>query len=146
MGSRECRSRAEPLVPTRRWLLWETAADGSVVGGAVLRWQQNTHVGPKHLQGGAVLEYIAARRDKGAKGYLMVLAAEEVCRLMGLPELFSACDLTHKGQAFQGRATPALEAHRRWGFQDINPEEWRERRFHQYSRDSRVWFMTKPIS
>merc|ERR1712066_1070355 len=77
LRSREYRSRAEPIVPTRRWLLWETAADGSVVGGAVLRWQQNTHVGPKHLQGGAVLEYIAARRDKGAKGYLMVLAAEE---------------------------------------------------------------------
>eukprot|EP00913_Durusdinium_trenchii_P019228 g18070.t1 len=49
--------------------------------------------------------------------YWLVLAAEEVALLMGHTELFSACDLNQCGQAFPG-AKVALEAHRRWGFED----------------------------
>lgn len=110
-----------------------------------MHWQQYVRTGPKHLRGGAVLEYISARRDTGARGYPLVLAAEEVCRLLGLKELFSACDLTHRGQAFGGQATPALTAHRRWGFQDIDSEEWAERRFGEYTRESKVHFMVKQL-
>ena len=38
-------------------------------------------------------------------GYLLVLAAAEVCRLLGFPELFSACDLSQDGHAFAGACT-----------------------------------------
>ena len=30
-------------------------------------------------------------------------------------------DLLQGGKAFEGRAKPALEAHRRWGFEDLPP-------------------------
>lgn len=151
------RSRAQalggPAKMQRSWLIWQTVADPTqgqpdrrrTVGAAIMEWQVHAKSGPKHLRGGAVLEYIAARRDAGARGFPMVLAAEEVCRLLGLKEIFSACDLTQEGQAFGGKATAALTAHRRWGFQDIDAEEWAERRFGQYSELSDVHYMVKPL-
>eukprot|EP00930_Biecheleria_cincta_P046680 TRINITY_DN32222_c0_g1_i1.p1 TRINITY_DN32222_c0_g1~~TRINITY_DN32222_c0_g1_i1.p1 ORF type:complete len:470 (-),score=56.34 TRINITY_DN32222_c0_g1_i1:263-1672(-) len=129
------------------WLLWqETDAKRedtcSVVAAAVLVRQQHTCVGPKHLQGGMVLEYIASQPKRG-KAFLLVQAGVEVCRLMGHTELFSACDMNQTGQAFDGKAPRALTAHQRWGFQEINPKEWRDRRFDEYTRQSNVKFMVK---
>jgi len=152
-GRRPSRVQMEATGFDDRWLLWETmttsvskkAEEEKVVAGAVLVRQRNTKAGPVALQGGMVLEYIAAHPGEGGKGYLLVMAAEEICRQAGLPELFSACDLSHTGTAFEGTATAALTAHRRWGFLDIDPEEWRDRRFHAYSRDSSVHFMVKSV-
>lgn len=138
-------SRAEPVGAVQRWLIWETVAGGRVVGAAVMVRQRNTLAGPSRLQGGPVLEYIAADRAAGGRGHPLVLAAEEICRMMGFPELFSACDLAQQGQAFGGSATPALAAHQRWGFRDMDREEWTERRFFQYNRKCRVHFMVKTL-
>ena len=80
-----------------------------------------------------------------SQAYWLVLAAEEVALLMGHKELFSACDLNQRGEAFGGRAKAALDAHRRWGFQDIHQKEWRDRRFERYSEGCAVHFMVKVI-
>eukprot|EP00747_Dinoflagellata_sp_TGD_P064494 gnl/TRDRNA2_/TRDRNA2_153931_c0_seq1.p1 gnl/TRDRNA2_/TRDRNA2_153931_c0~~gnl/TRDRNA2_/TRDRNA2_153931_c0_seq1.p1 ORF type:complete len:549 (-),score=116.17 gnl/TRDRNA2_/TRDRNA2_153931_c0_seq1:103-1749(-) len=142
-GRKLCRTAVDD--GEEKWLLWEQIGPEQVVGAAVLRRQQNTGVGPKSLRETLVLEYIAANRIAGGSGYPLVLAAAEVCRLLGFPELFSACDLSQDGHAFAGKATPAMEAHRRWGFQDIDPEEWQERRLDEYTRDSNVHFMVKQV-
>lgn len=132
------------LVMGQRWLIWQAAGDGSIVGAAILRRQQHRGRGAASLQGGFVLEYVVASRTKGAKGYLMVLAAEEICRSLGAGELFSACDLSQVGQ--NGLTPSAVDAHRRWGFRDVDPLEWKDRSFHEYTRKCRVKLMVKPVS
>eukprot|EP00931_Biecheleriopsis_adriatica_P079892 TRINITY_DN53239_c0_g1_i1.p1 TRINITY_DN53239_c0_g1~~TRINITY_DN53239_c0_g1_i1.p1 ORF type:complete len:450 (+),score=95.46 TRINITY_DN53239_c0_g1_i1:42-1352(+) len=127
------------------WLLWQREAAGSMAAAAVLTRQQHTRTGPKHLQGGMVLEYIVSLPGLGGRAHQLVLAAEEVSRLMGHTELFSACDLHQQGQAFEGRSTPALDAHKRWGFRDLDPREWHDRRLESYSQQSSVHFMVKVI-
>lgn len=117
-----------------------------MVGAAILSQQSRTKAGPLHLRSGMVLEYIASRRLQGGSGYRMVLAAQELCRLRGYVELFSAVDRGQVGFAFKGSAVSAMEAHLRWGFQDIDPEEWIERRFCEYSRESSVHFMVLPTA
>uniref|UniRef100_A0A7S1A7R5 Uncharacterized protein n=1 Tax=Noctiluca scintillans TaxID=2966 RepID=A0A7S1A7R5_NOCSC len=119
---------------------------GKMVACAILRKQRNTAVGAKHLQGGVTLEYIAAKRTEGGKGYPLVLAAEEVCRMLSLAELFSACDMSQIGNAFGGQSTAALVAHQRWGFVDMDTKEWAERRLNAYSGDCSVRFMVKRIA
>lgn len=140
-------SRAEFKRDEHSWLLWqETNAESddkrTVTAAAVLVRQQHTFVGPKHLQGGMVLEYIVSQPGRG-KAFLLVQAGVEVSRLMGHRELFSACDMNQIGQAFDEKAQQALAAHQRWGFQEINPKEWRDRRFGEYTRQSNVKFMVK---
>eukprot|EP00435_Cladocopium_sp_Y103_P019508 s2655_g4.t1 len=130
------------------WLLWqETPAKkgevGSILSVAILSRQRYTSKGPLHLQGGMVLEYISVEPGTGAKAYWLVQAAEEVALLMGHTELFSACDLNQRGKAFDGRAKPALEAHRRWGFEDTDQKEWTDRRFEVYSAGCNVRYMGK---
>lgn len=127
------------------WLLWMEVGLGKMVACAILRKQRNTAVGAKHLQGGVTLEYIAAKRTEGGKGYPLVLAAEEVCRMLSLGELFSACDMSQIGNAFGGQSTAALVAHQRWGFVDMDTKEWAERRLNAYSGDCSVRFMVKRI-
>eukprot|EP00927_Polykrikos_kofoidii_P044246 TRINITY_DN38264_c0_g1_i1.p1 TRINITY_DN38264_c0_g1~~TRINITY_DN38264_c0_g1_i1.p1 ORF type:complete len:968 (+),score=185.92 TRINITY_DN38264_c0_g1_i1:51-2906(+) len=106
------------------WLLWEGGSSASnVVGAALLRRCCNFRLGPGRLQGGAVLEYVAVRREAGGKGFLLVSAAEEVSRLMGFVELFSACDAP--GEVSASRASAAAAAHRRWGFEDYGSDTWR---------------------
>jgi len=134
------------------WLLWQESAPtsskpGKMVVAALVSWQRYTTKGPRELQGGVVLEYIVALPGKvgGAKAYYLVLAAEEVALLLGHSELFSACDLNQDGSAFNGRATPALKAHERWGFQDTNQKEWRDRRLETYDHDCCVHYMVKTV-
>merc|ERR1711972_1018584 len=100
-----------------RWMIWESLG-GCTVGAAILSKQVHTRVGPAHLQGGAVLGY---------------------------NELFSACDLNQTGRAFEGKSCSALVAHRRWGFEDIDQEEWVDRRFQGYSKESNVKYMVKSL-
>lgn len=136
--------RVELLQQRDRWLLWETF-DDKIVGAAVLSLQRHTRAGPSRLRGGMVLEYISAKKSSGAKGHLMVTGAEELSRLYGYSELFSACDDNQLGDAFDGTATPAMMAHLRWGFLEITQDEWSERRFCEYTKESKVTFMVKPI-
>merc|ERR1712187_737697 len=82
-----------------RWLIWQVFG-GCTVGAAVFSMQVHTRVGPAHLRGGAVLEYIASKRHVGGKAHLLIVAASQICRLLGLKEIFSACDLNQTGRAF----------------------------------------------
>jgi len=137
------------------WLLWQesvpegktgaTGGVGTMLSVALLSRQHYTSKGPKELQGGMVLEYISVDPSSEAKAYWLVLAAQEVALLMGHTELFSACDLNQRGQAFDGRAKPALEAHRRWGFEDTDQKEWRDRRLEGYCKGCDVHYMVKVI-
>jgi len=132
------------------WLLWQESPAkkgevGSMLSVAILSRQRYTSKGPVHLQGGMVLEYISVEPGTGAKAYWLVQAAEEVALLMGHTELFSACDLNQRGTAFDGRAKPALEAHRRWGFEDTDQKEWTDRRFEVYSAGCSVRYMVKIV-
>jgi len=132
------------LKSCQRWLIWEVLGENTVAA-AILSKQVHTKVGPTHLRGGAVLEYIASKKEIGGKAHLLISAASEICRVLGLKELFSACDLSQDGHAFQGKSMTALAAHRRWGFEDIDQEEWRDRRFGMYTRTSNVHYMMKSI-
>lgn len=142
-GRKPKRSRIA-AVAYQRWLIWETL-DDEMVGAAILSKQVRTKVGPAHLRGGAVLEYIACKRHQGGAAHLLISAASQICRLLGLKEIFSACDLSQEGQAFKGQSCRALDAHRRWGFVDMDQEEWHERRFVGYTRESSVHFMVKTL-
>lgn len=127
------------------WLLWQECPETkTMLAVAILTRQVSCKKGPKELQGGMVLEYIGIRPNSSGKAYWLVLAAEEVALLMGHTELFSACDLNQCGQAFPG-AKVALEAHRRWGFEDTDQKEWRDRRLEGYSEGCDVHYMVKVI-
>ncbi|CAJ1370225.1 unnamed protein product [Effrenium voratum] len=150
LGSAIQKGRTQRTAP-KTWLVWQesqpasSSQPGELLSAAVLAWQRYTSVGPRALQGGMVLEYIAVRPGAGGKAYWLVLAAEEVALLMGQSELFSACDLNQGGQAFNGRARPALDAHLRWGFQDTDMKEWRDRRLEGYAEGCDVRYMVKVL-
>ncbi|CAE7707296.1 unnamed protein product [Symbiodinium pilosum] len=147
LGLRRRRSRGAKVQAPKVWLLWqESESDpGHMVGAAILSWQRYTTVGPRELQGGVVLEYIARLPGHGAKAYYLIQAAEEVALLLGHTEIFSACDLNQDGRAFDGRALPALVAHQNWGFKDTDQKEWRDRRLEFYDPDCNVHFMVKRV-
>ncbi|CAE7445568.1 Rmnd1 [Symbiodinium natans] len=146
LGLRRKRAKgASTGQPAKAWLLWQDGGAGHMVSAAILSWQRYTTTGPKQLQGGVVLEYIARLPECGAKAYHLILAAEEVALLLGQNELFSACDLTQDGCAFDGRALPALAAHQKWGFQDTDQKEWRDRRLEAYNSDCNLRYMVKRV-
>lgn len=125
------------------WLAWQTF-NGVMVGAAILRRQRGDPA--IDTSGGCTLEYIAADRKKGGRGYLLVAACEEIARSIGFNELFSAADLSQSGQAFGGCAKGALAAHEGWGFSTIEAEEWMGRRLDGYTPDSRVCYMKKVVN
>lgn len=142
-SGRSVSGRVETRV-SGRWLVWETC-NGEVVGAAVVRRQRGFHEETNEETGGCTLEYIAADRRRGGRGYLLVAACEEVTRSTGLNELFSAADLSQMGQAFGGNSKGALAAHEAWGFTTIPKEEWTERQLEGYTLQSRVCYMVKLI-
>lgn len=117
------------------WLIWEemnggpqrSPADPPAVGALVLRRQ-----GPRRKRkGGIVIDYISAIRDRGGRGWPMVLAAEVICRLEGVSVLYSAADLSQDGRYMKNTrysksgGSSALDAHHRWGFIESSATEWK---------------------
>lgn len=122
-----------PTTEGARWLIWEEVGrpsskrntiDGAppALGALVLRRQGS----------GIVMEYIVSRYSCGGRGWPMVLAAEEICRREGMAVLYSAADLSQDGSRADphdrnGKKGPsAAEAHRRWGFEEIQMKEWEQ--------------------
>lgn len=120
----------------RHWLIWEEvvngtdmlpATDARAVGALLLRQQCSG------ADGAMVIDYVAARRSRGAAGWPMVLAAEAICLKEGRNMLYSAADLTQDGccAEFKPDEKPgkggksALDAHCRWGFAESSSEEWK---------------------
>jgi len=124
--------------------------------------------------GSAFIEYVAASRRLGGRGWPMVLMAEAVCKREGLHVLYSAADLLmdgrfadhvpaggspSAGEGDEGGAsssgdgsgeavggTSAVAAHRRWGFVPISAEDWKGAGLELYDPDKcSVSYMMKAI-
>jgi len=158
--------RGSSTAPGETWLIWEQrprrASDGDVdgdsdadsscspvVGALVLRSKRPLHDDGKlefAPQGTVFIEYVAARRSHGGRGWPMVLAAEGICRREGFGSLYSAADLVQDGRFADVEGTSAEAAHLRWGFQRISEEEWTSVGLDLYDHVCRVAYMRKPPS
>lgn len=103
----------------RKWLIWEeiappvSIAQGqsggkrNAVGALVLRQMPPPSAPARKrkdinaagvMPGSAFIEYVAASRRRGGRGWPMVLAAESICKMEGLSALYSAADLLMDGR------------------------------------------------
>jgi len=131
---------------------------GRAVGALVLRWKSPADEGSRSEggAGGAVIDYVAALRSRGGRGWPMVLAAEAICRRQGLGVLYSAADLFQSGQfadlaprdEAQGREMrSAIAAHERWGFAPSSSDDWKASGLGLYDqRKCRVHYMKKVLA
>lgn len=117
------------------WLVWYTQAS-TMVGAAIVECVRG--FAPS-------LKYITAKPKTGA-GHQLVRAAENlVCNKLRRNTLFSAADLNQQGQAWGGQAKKsAVDAHRSWGFVEIQLDEWKKHCEHYY-RGGGVAYMMKTL-
>lgn len=123
-GSRTARCLRSPQGNSKRgdahWLVWEETQPSKHFVGAMILSRTGCPG-----SGAVSIDYMAARRGQGGRGFPMVLAAEAVCKQEGFNELYSAADLSQLGQgADPPGSNSAADAHSRWGFKKITKKEW----------------------
>jgi len=117
-----------------------------------------------------VIDYVAAQREKGGRGWPMVLAAEILCKKEGFSVLWSAADLAQDGckdasasplserrrcgvtassetAPVPAQDTSAVAAHKRWHFSPSSAKEWKAAGLVLYDeRRCRVSYMKKQLT
>ena len=117
------------------WLLWIVHGPG-MVGAAIVR--QECGWAP-------VLQYITMRPNKTSKAYELVCAAERLVQKLGYNMLFSAADLTQNCNAFQGKAKPAIVAHKAWGFRKVGAKVRKRHCNIRYGKQSHVEYVVEVL-
>lgn len=157
-------ARCQKGGPMDHWLIWEelessnSAKEPEVVGALVLRKQcasttsnsaSNTAVSG-HRRGAMVVDYVAADRNRGGRGWPMLCKAEAICEREGFSVLYSAADLSQegvsedKGCSRMSVSVPsAVDAHKRWGFIASSAAEWQETDLKLYDERCGVVYMKK---
>jgi len=143
-----------------KFLVWEQRSarrrpdedsPGKLVAAMVLRTKRpstdedpNPELSAAPTRGGfAFIEYVAALRSQGGRGWPMILAAEAICRQRGFGALYSAADLAQDGRYADASGTSAKAAHERWGFRPISEEDWTAAGLDLYDSTCSVAYMVK---